>query len=52
MDKGKCEIDKNKDCAWVLIYKELEKKGQLEKMRKFHPAKDYQKTTKPHRFVI
>jgi len=26
-DKGKCEVDKDMDCAWVLIYKELKKQG-------------------------
>jgi ferredoxin len=23
MNKGKCEVDKDNDCAWVLIYKEI-----------------------------
>jgi len=51
MDKGKCEVDKDKDCAWVLIYKELEKKGKLANLRKIRAVKDYKKTLKPRRLV-
>ncbi|MDR1942007.1 MAG: methylenetetrahydrofolate reductase C-terminal domain-containing protein [Endomicrobium sp.] len=28
---GKCEIDADKDCAWVLIYEKLKKNGALDK---------------------
>ncbi len=51
MDKGKCEVDKDNDCAWVLIYKELEKRKKLESLKKVNPAKDYKKTTKPHKLI-
>ncbi len=49
---GKCEVDKEQDCAWVLIYKELEKRGQLDKLKKYQAPKDYDKTRKPHRRVM
>jgi len=49
--KGKCEVDRERDCAWVLIYKELERKGQLDKMRALSAPKDYSKTTKPHKVL-
>ena len=26
-NKGKCEVDEDKDCAWTLIYRRLEKHG-------------------------
>jgi hypothetical protein len=26
---GKCETDNTKDCAWVLIYKNLKKSGKI-----------------------
>lgn len=29
---GKCEVDGENDCGWILIYKRLEALGQLEKM--------------------
>ena len=50
--KGKCEVDRDRDCAWVLIYKELERKGQLDKMRALSAPKDYSKTTKPHKVLV
>lgn len=52
VNKGKCEVDKERDCAWVLIYKELEKKGKLEKFRQAQPAKDYSKTVKPRKLAL
>jgi len=52
MDKGKCEVDKDKDCAWVLIYKEMEKKNKLGDFKKIQEAKDFKKTTKPHKLTL
>jgi ferredoxin len=52
MDKGKCEVDKERDCAWVLIYDELKKKNKLDLFSKFQCAKDYSKTTKPRKLTI
>jgi ferredoxin len=52
VDRGKCEVDKDKDCAWVLIYKELEKKKKLNNLKEIQPAKDFKKTTKPHKLVM
>lgn len=52
MNKGKCEVDKDKDCAWVLIYDELKKKGKLELFSRLQSAKKYSKTTKPKKLVL
>ncbi|MDD5505252.1 MAG: methylenetetrahydrofolate reductase C-terminal domain-containing protein [Candidatus Omnitrophica bacterium] len=52
MDKGKCEVDNERDCAWVLIYKELEKKNSLNKIRLIHQERDYQKALKPHKLIM
>lgn len=52
MDKGKCEVDKDKDCAWVLIYKELENKKKLENLKKTQPPKDFKKITKPRQLSV
>jgi ferredoxin len=46
-NKGKCEVDKNRDCTWILIYNELKKKNKLAILRQIKPAKDYSKTNKP-----
>jgi hypothetical protein len=48
---GKCEVDKDKDCAWTLIYRKMEKLGRLEMLRKVAPPKDYAPATKPGRYV-
>ncbi len=51
MNKGKCEVDKDKDCAWVLIYRELEKKNKLADLKKIQEPKDFKKTTRPRRLT-
>ncbi len=52
MDKGKCEVDKDNDCAWVLIYKELEKKKKLNNLKKIQKPKDFKKSGKPHKLLM
>lgn len=52
MNKGKCEVDKERDCAWVLIYKELEKRKKLTVLKEIQPAKDFKKSGKPHKLVM
>jgi len=44
---GKCEVDKEKDCAWTLIYRRLEEQGRLDLMRKYQPPKNYQAVLRP-----
>lgn len=51
-DKGKCEVDKDRDCAWVLIYNELKKEGRLDLLKEIKPPKDYSKLTKPRQLKI
>lgn len=52
MNKGKCEVDKDKDCAWVLIYKELEKMKKLAGLKKIREPKDFKKALKPHKLLM
>ena len=52
MNKGKCEVDPEKDCAWVLIYNELEKKKKLESLKEIRGPKDFKKTGKPHKLLM
>ena len=52
MDKGKCEVDKDKDCAWVLIYKELDKRKKLSTLKEIRQPKDFKKSTKPHKLIM
>lgn len=44
---GKCEIDPDKDCAWVLIYRRLEKQDRLDLMRKYYPPKNFRAVKRP-----
>jgi ferredoxin len=50
-NNGKCEVDKDKDCAWTLIYNRLEKTGWLDKIRKLFPPKRYDIQTKPAKLI-
>ncbi len=52
MNKGKCEVDTDKDCAWVLIYKELEKRKRLGKLKEIQGAKDFKKAARPHKLIM
>ncbi|HTY45195.1 MAG TPA: methylenetetrahydrofolate reductase C-terminal domain-containing protein [Patescibacteria group bacterium] len=52
MNKGKCEVDKDKDCAWVLIYNELDKKQKAGQLKKVQGPKNFKKTLKPHKVLM
>ncbi len=51
-DDGKCETDREKDCAWTLIYNQLEKEGRLDLYEKIHTAKNWQVSMKPGRVIF
>ncbi|MBC7084755.1 MAG: methylenetetrahydrofolate reductase C-terminal domain-containing protein [Methanomethylovorans sp.] len=38
---GKCEVDPEKDCAWELIYRQLENTGRLELLEKIIEPRSY-----------
>lgn len=46
-NNGKCEVDPEKDCAWTLIYRRLERQGRLDAMRKYYPPRDFQAVIRP-----
>ena len=46
-NNGKCEIDKEKDCAWTLIYERLKAQKRLDLMRKYHPPHNFQASPRP-----
>jgi hypothetical protein len=52
MNKGKCEVDKEQDCAWVLIYQELEKRKKLSSLKEIRQAKDFKKRTMPRKLIM
>jgi hypothetical protein len=46
VNDGKCEVDADRDCAWVLIYERLEEQGHPDSFEDILPAKDFSlKTT-------
>lgn len=51
-DKGKCEVDKTRDCAWILIYNELKKHGKLGLLREIKSPKDQSKLSKPRQLKL
>ncbi|OGW75552.1 MAG: hypothetical protein A2Z72_04575 [Omnitrophica bacterium RBG_13_46_9] len=46
-NRGKCEVDKEKDCAWTLIYNRLKELNRLDLMEECQSPKNYQKVLKP-----
>ena len=42
---GKCEVDKDTDCAWQLIYDRLKKLGKLDNLKVVREAKDWRTST-------
>lgn len=46
---GKCEVDLEKECAWVEIYKRLKRFDQMEKLYTIQLPKDQSKRTHPRR---
>lgn len=51
-DKGKCEVDKDRDCVWTLIYNTLKEKKRLHLMGKISTPKDYSKMSKPRKLKL
>jgi ferredoxin len=50
--KGKCEVDAERDCGWVLIYERLKKSGKLDKLNKIQDMQDHSKRIKPGKLNI
>ena len=48
---GKCEVSAEKDCAWTLIYRRLEKQGRLDGIREIFPPRRYSVQTTPARYI-
>lgn len=42
--EDRCEVNPDKQCAWQLIYKRLKEIGQLEKLRKIQPPKNWNRS--------
>lgn len=51
-NKGKCEIDPDKDCAWILIYNRLKELKRLDSMKRFQSPRNHQRSPSPGKFRI
>jgi hypothetical protein len=49
---GKCEVDRERDCAWAKIYERLKALGELEKMTKIAAPKDWSKMIRPREIEV
>jgi ferredoxin len=51
-DKGKCEVDKDRDCAWVLIYNELKKQNKLGLLKAKKSPQDHSRAIRPRNLTL
>ncbi len=51
-NNGKCEVDKEKDCAWTLIYNRLKEQGRLDLMHRYHAPRNHHVALKPKSIMI
>ena len=49
---GKCEVDSNRDCGWVLIYERLKELGRLDLMRRIQQPKDWSRSRSPRSLTL
>lgn len=49
---GKCEVDSTRDCAWVMIYRRLEKLGQLSEVEEIVEPHDWSKQVRPRMLEV
>ncbi|RLG72890.1 MAG: 5,10-methylenetetrahydrofolate reductase [Methanobacteriota archaeon] len=49
---GKCEVDKERDCGWNLIYERLKQIGKLDNLYEYQEPKDYSKWSRPRRLNL
>lgn len=52
MDKGKCEIDSEKECIWVEIYNILMRQSRIKEFRKIIQPRDNSKSQSPGKLVL
>jgi hypothetical protein len=46
-EDGKCEVDRERDCAWVTIYERMDAWGQQERFLAIHEPKDWRDDLHP-----
>jgi len=51
-EDDKCEVDPDKDCAWVKIYKRMEKLGDIKRFEQINDPHQWSKAKRPRLFEI
>ena len=49
---GMCEVDREKDCAWTLIYNRLKEQDRLDLMHKYQPPRNHHVSLRPRAVTI
>ena len=48
---GKCEVNPDNDCAWILIYNKLKKNGNFDSLLEIKEPKDHSQFAHPRRLT-
>lgn len=51
-EKGKCEVDPERDCAWILIFNRMKALGEVDKLKRYMEPKDFGKASRPRTLKI
>jgi ferredoxin len=51
-DQGKCEANRDNDCAWYLIYERLKKLGGVQRLHSIHKTRSHKPAYKPRKIEI
>ncbi len=49
---GKCEVDKEQDCGWQLIYDRLKSLGKLDSLKQYKEPKNHAKWSRPRNIKL
>lgn len=49
---GKCEVNPENDCAWIMIYKKLKELNRLENLLEVRNPRDFKKSLHPSRLSL
>ncbi len=51
-ENGKCEVDKDRDCGWILIYERLKKLGRLDLIKGYMEPKQNAKWARSRTLIV
>jgi hypothetical protein len=51
-ENGKCEVDKDRDCGWILIYERLKKLGRLDLIKGYMEPKHNAKWARSRTLIV